>query len=208
MSVEHSALKQKNRVVSRVLGAVGAAFSPIGVHAAELHAEAYTLPQSAYISELPMIQNELYQLQITTPEKMQPNLILDTDAKDEALHDFLASDAERIALAFAISGSLSMTANAFYLGKKYDDKKLHALRTAGPVLVTAGLSAFGVDSIYAIDRHIAPSLILAGVALSGLYNSISTFEHHRNDRIRASSVAASIFFLAASVALLERIHSM
>lgn len=119
--------------------------------------------------------------------------------KNERISDFLDNNYARAGLAAALGMAIGMSVSAYYLGKRYDESILRALRIAGPLVVTASVSAGLVDSFVAIDRHIPSSLFLASMLLVAGQQIIHTFEHYKDPKIRMSALSTAAMLTALGV---------
>lgn len=103
--------------------------------------------------------------------------------------------------AVAIATGLAMTGSAYFTGKRWDEKRLHTLRVAGPVLLTASATATFIDSIGTINYAIPSGFAYASTIAFGATNIISTFERYRDKNIRAFSVATGAMLMTAGAAI-------
>ncbi|MEK7534106.1 MAG: hypothetical protein AAB600_02100 [Patescibacteria group bacterium] len=117
-------------------------------------------------------------------------------SKDGVISDVLSNNYARVGLAAALAMAASITINAYQLGKRHDEAKLHMLRVAGPLIMTASASSALIDSFITIDRNIPASLFLASTLLIASHQITNTFQHYKNSKIRASAVFTAAMFVS------------
>lgn len=119
--------------------------------------------------------------------------------KNEKLSDFLDNNYARAGLAAALGMAIGMSVSAYYLGKRYDESMLRALRIAGPLAMAASASTGLVDSFLTIDRHIPTSLFLAFTLLIASQQVINTFEHYKDRKIRTAALSTAAMLSSLGV---------
>jgi len=119
--------------------------------------------------------------------------------KNEQLSDFLDNNYARIGLAATLGMAIGMSVSAYYLGKRYDESMLRALRIAGPLAMAASASTGLIDSFVTIDRHIPSSLFLAFTFLIASQQVINTFEHYKDSKIRTAALSTAAMLSSLGV---------
>lgn len=126
-------------------------------------------------------------------------ITLINEDKNEKISDLLDNNYARAGLAGTLGMALGMTISAHYLGKRYDESKLHALRVVGPIVMAASASTGLLDSFITIDRHIPISLFLASTLLIASQHVINTFEHYKDRKIRTAALSTAVMLSSLGV---------
>ncbi|MDO8270107.1 MAG: hypothetical protein Q7T54_05575 [Candidatus Levybacteria bacterium] len=129
---------------------------------------------------------------IIFPASVYTAAAVETDPKDRSneISDFLDNRQAEISEGVLLLSGVALTLNAYYTGKRYDEKKLHILRVAGPTLLTAAATTALIDSQTPINYAIPAGLALASTYALASTNIISTFERTRDIAIRSTTIAA------------------
>ena len=163
----------------------------------------YMTPHAEDMIIRPEISNPIYSLN-TTPESVTlfDQEKSETQSRDEILSDILHDNEFRALLLGALAVSSIATYHSHLQGKKYDEKRLYALHVGGPLLTTSSIAALAVDSFHQIDRHVPAGLFLGATLIQAGFVVLNEFEHHRNLKYRATSIAlgTSLVALGTTVA--------
>jgi hypothetical protein len=119
--------------------------------------------------------------------------------------DFLEDKNIRILLATTAAYSVISAINAKRLGAKFDEKKLEALRVAGPALLTASVATLGIDSLTSadIDPRVPVALFTASTLFMAAHNIVNTFEREKDLKARGLALATSTALVTVGIAALN-----
>jgi hypothetical protein len=123
--------------------------------------------------------------------------------RSEEISHFLDNRPAEIVEGVAMAAGVALTINGYLAGEKWDEKKLHALRVAGPALLTAAATTAFVDSQTSINYAIPTSLAFAGLYTTAVINTVSIFERTKDLPLRTSALVAgsTIALLGATIVL-------
>jgi hypothetical protein len=126
-----------------------------------------------------------------------------THERSAEISHFLDNHPSEIIEGIAMAAGVALTINGHLAGEKWDEKKLHALRVAGPALLTAAAGSAFIDSQMSINYAIPTGLAFAGFYTTAVTNAVSTFERTKDKDLRISVLAASstIAGLGAAIVL-------
>lgn len=110
------------------------------------------------------------------------------------------STAQKLEAVAFVTG-IAMTANANASAKRWDEKKLHILRVAGPSLLSAASASAFIDSQITLNYAIPAGLAYASTIAIGATNIRSTFERTRDMNIRSTTVAVNAAFMVSGAAI-------
>lgn len=121
--------------------------------------------------------------------------------RSEEISDFLDNRQTEIVEGVLMTAGIALTVNGHLRGRKYDERKLHALRITGPALLTVAAGSAFINSQTTINYAIPAGLTLAGTYAIAATNIIDTFERTRDKALRTSTVAAGAGIVATGATI-------
>lgn len=123
------------------------------------------------------------------------------DQRNEQISELLDTREAHFFEGVALIAGTAFILNSYQYGKKYDEKKLHALRLAGPILMTAAAGSAVVDSQTTIDYSIPAGLALGSSYAFAATNILSTLERTTDKKLILSSISAGLGVIGGGVTL-------
>lgn len=125
----------------------------------------------------------------------------DVSKRSDEISHALDSKTSQVGLEVALLSGISFSVLGYKTGKKWDEKRMHALRVLGPALASMAAGTALLDSYATIDFAIPAGLALGASYAIGATTILSSIETTTDKSIRLSAIASGTCIAATGATL-------